>query len=106
MHAHGRLRFGEAETRPARTDLTDVRSRCRRVHTGTSCYDTFSRFGFDYGPSFQVIEELAVGEDEVLATLRLPAGAPPTRTRTSSTPRCSTLPCRRRAGSRPAPTTG
>ncbi|WP_412080952.1 amino acid adenylation domain-containing protein [Streptomyces sp. MCL20-2] len=74
VHAHGRLRFGEAETRPARTDLTDVRSRCRRVHTGTSCYDTFSRFGFDYGPSFQVIEELAVGEDEVLATLRLPAG--------------------------------
>ncbi|NEY36835.1 SDR family oxidoreductase, partial [Streptomyces sp. PRKS01-65] len=73
VHAHGTLRFGEPGARPARVDLAGVRSRCTRLHTGASCYEVFAGFGFDYGSSFQVIRELAVGEGEALAELRLPA---------------------------------
>ncbi|WP_441349100.1 amino acid adenylation domain-containing protein, partial [Streptomyces sp. NTH33] len=71
-HARGTLVFGPAGPRPARIDVASVRERCPDVHDGASCYRDFSRLGFDYGPGFQVIEELAVGEREALAALRLP----------------------------------
>nr|WP_265537809.1 non-ribosomal peptide synthetase/type I polyketide synthase [Streptomyces sp. NEAU-H33] len=72
-HAHGTLLFGAADGRPAPVDLAGVRARCPQAHSGADCYEVFSRLGFDYGPSFQVIEQLVVGEHEVLADLRLPA---------------------------------
>ncbi|WP_373689232.1 amino acid adenylation domain-containing protein [Streptomyces sp. Rer75] len=72
VHAHGTLLLGEAGDRPARIDPAGVRARCTAVRAGADCYTAFSRLGLDYGPSFQVIEELAVGEREVLASLRLP----------------------------------
>ncbi|MGP3976832.1 amino acid adenylation domain-containing protein [Streptomyces sp. 8N114] len=73
-HARGTLLFGAPEPRPARIDVPGVRGRCTDVRDGASCYRLFSRLGMDYGPSFQVIEELAVGDREALAALRLPAG--------------------------------
>ncbi|WP_329586161.1 amino acid adenylation domain-containing protein [Kitasatospora sp. NBC_01250] len=75
VHARGTLLLGEPgpAERPAPVDLAGVRARCTRVHPGAECYQAFTRLGFAYGPSFQVIEELAEGEHEVLATLRLPA---------------------------------
>jgi len=75
-HAHGTLLFGDPDDsggRPAPVDVAGVRSRCTALHSGPDCYDVFSRAGFDYGPSFRVIDQLAVGEREALATLRLPA---------------------------------
>ncbi|MER7794330.1 amino acid adenylation domain-containing protein, partial [Streptomyces sp. NPDC097640] len=73
VHAHGTLLPGEPEDRPHRVDVAGVRSRCPDVHGGADCYRLYSRLGFDYGPGFQVIEELALGEREALASLRLPA---------------------------------
>ncbi|GDY71492.1 hypothetical protein SAV31267_009770 [Streptomyces avermitilis] len=73
VHARGTLVFGKPGNRPAPVDLAAARARCTRRHSGASCYEGFSRLGFDYGPSLQVIEELAEGEREVLAMLRLPA---------------------------------
>ncbi|WP_341720553.1 amino acid adenylation domain-containing protein [Micromonospora sp. FIMYZ51] len=72
-HARGTLVRDEPPGRPERVDLLAVRARCTTVHPGASCYQTFSALGFDYGPAFQVLEEIAVGEGEALATLRLPA---------------------------------
>ncbi|MDX3229221.1 amino acid adenylation domain-containing protein [Streptomyces sp. ME19-01-6] len=72
-HARGTLVFGAAADRPARVDVAGVRGRCGTLHDGVGCYRLFSRVGFDYGPGFQVIEELAVGRGEALAALRLPA---------------------------------
>ncbi|MFJ9843656.1 amino acid adenylation domain-containing protein [Kitasatospora sp. NPDC101155] len=71
-HARGTLLFGEPGPRPAPVDLAAVRARCTTVSSGESCYQAFSRLGFDYGPSFRAVEEIAVGEREALARLRLP----------------------------------
>jgi polyketide synthase PksJ len=72
-HARGTLVTGGPGARPERIDPALVRARCTTVHTGPECYARFTRLGFAYGPSFQVIEELAIGAGEVLARLRLPA---------------------------------
>ncbi|WP_406725044.1 amino acid adenylation domain-containing protein [Streptomyces sp. GD-15H] len=72
VHASGILRPNAPGPRPASVSLTDVRARCSRVTTGENCYTGFTRLGFAYGPAFQVIEEIAEGPDEVLATLVLP----------------------------------
>ncbi|WP_316524147.1 non-ribosomal peptide synthetase [Kitasatospora brasiliensis] len=72
VHARGTLLFGEAGNRPAPVDLGAVRERCTTVHDGPDCYRAFSRLGFDYGPGFRVIDRLAQGAGEALATLRLP----------------------------------
>ncbi|MFJ2773105.1 amino acid adenylation domain-containing protein [Streptomyces sp. NPDC087300] len=79
-HARGRLVFdvpgADAGPVPARIDAAAVRARCRTGRTRQECYDYFSGLGFRYGPTFQVIEELALGEGEALARLRRPeAGA-------------------------------
>ncbi|WP_308287941.1 non-ribosomal peptide synthetase/type I polyketide synthase [Streptomyces hilarionis] len=71
-HARGTLLFGEPGPRPAPIDLAAVRARCATVNSGESCYQAFSRLGFDYGPSFRAVEEIAVGQREALALLRLP----------------------------------
>ncbi|WP_415943141.1 amino acid adenylation domain-containing protein [Streptomyces sp. 067-1] len=72
VHAGGTLRFDDPGPRPAPIDPADVRARCTRVEAGTDCYDGFVRLGFAYGPAFRVIEEIAQGPGEALATLRLP----------------------------------
>ncbi|MEV6406699.1 amino acid adenylation domain-containing protein [Streptomyces bobili] len=72
VHAGGTLRFDDPGSRPAPIALADVRARCTRVQTGADCYDGFVRLGFAYGPAFRVIEEIAEGPGETLATLRLP----------------------------------
>ncbi|MEZ3179524.1 amino acid adenylation domain-containing protein [Streptomyces pimonensis] len=72
VHASGTLRFDDSGARPAPIVPADVRARCTRVQAGADCYDGFVRLGFAYGPAFRVIEEIAEGPGEALATLRLP----------------------------------
>ncbi|MGW0948892.1 amino acid adenylation domain-containing protein [Streptomyces sp. NPDC002623] len=72
VHAGGTLRFDDPGSRPAPIAPADVRARCTRVRAGADCYDAFVRLGFAYGPAFRVIEEIAEGPGEALATLRLP----------------------------------
>ncbi|WP_031091341.1 polyketide synthase dehydratase domain-containing protein, partial [Streptomyces sp. NRRL WC-3549] len=72
VHAGGTLRFDIPGPRPAPIALAEVRARCTRVEAAAECYDGFARLGFAYGPAFRVIEEVAEGPGEALATLRLP----------------------------------
>ncbi|MDW6057207.1 beta-ketoacyl synthase N-terminal-like domain-containing protein [Streptomyces sp. FXJ1.4098] len=74
-HARGTLVFeqaGEADAAAERIDLAAVRSRCSRTRSRQEAYDYFESLGFRYGPSFRVIEELALADAEALARLRRP----------------------------------
>ncbi|WP_055550579.1 non-ribosomal peptide synthetase, partial [Streptomyces kanamyceticus] len=75
-HARGRVVFdqtgADVGTAPDRIDASAVRARCRGGRTRQECYEYFSGLGFQYGPTFQVIEELALGDGEALARLRRP----------------------------------
>jgi acyl transferase domain-containing protein/acyl carrier protein len=66
-HASARLSPAVA-TRPTR-DLAAVRARCHEEWDSTRCYEAFRRHGFDYGPSFQSIEEVWLGDGEAIGRL-------------------------------------
>ncbi|MFF8654376.1 SDR family NAD(P)-dependent oxidoreductase [Streptomyces huasconensis] len=68
-HVRARVRalLGRA---PSDIDLAAVRARCPRVVDGAEHYDAVDRAGLQYGPAFQVLRELRVGDGEVVATYR------------------------------------
>uniref|UniRef100_UPI00114CA987 non-ribosomal peptide synthetase n=1 Tax=Streptomyces sparsogenes TaxID=67365 RepID=UPI00114CA987 len=77
-HARGTLVFEQADeadeagAAAERIDLAAVRSRCSRTRSRQEAYDYFESLDFRYGPSFRVIEELALDDTEALARLRRP----------------------------------
>ncbi|MEU2791590.1 SDR family NAD(P)-dependent oxidoreductase [Streptomyces sp. NPDC007100] len=73
-HARGRVRqlFG----RPcAGLDVAAAQARCPHRITAGQHYATMTAVGIDYGPTFRVLQELRVGDGEVLARYRLSADA-------------------------------
>jgi acyl transferase domain-containing protein/tryptophanase/acyl carrier protein len=55
-------------------DLEAIERRCKRKVLGKDeCYKIFEKHGAHYGPSFQAVETVSIGEDELLARLVLPA---------------------------------
>ncbi|MBP5934677.1 amino acid adenylation domain-containing protein [Streptomyces sp. LBUM 1476] len=60
---------GERQT----LDLGAVEGRCSSRTTGAEYYRRVDATGFHYGPSFQVVEWLAIGDREALARLVTPA---------------------------------
>ena len=56
---------------PSRPSLPEWRQRCGERHDGDRYYRLFQRLGFDYGPTFRVIDEVAIGDGCALATLAL-----------------------------------
>ena len=72
-HCQGRVVMGSASTAPV-VDLATVRTRCdARVLTSKDYYDVFDLMGLSYGESYRGIQRAFVGEDQILAQLRLPA---------------------------------
>ncbi|MEU3957277.1 type I polyketide synthase, partial [Streptomyces achromogenes] len=73
VHATGVVRSGQ----PARTgpplDPAAVRARASRRLDRTACYTALADLGYHYGPAFQGIEEVWVGQGEALARVRPPA---------------------------------
>ena len=53
-------------------DLLTALARCQHQISASECYQRYHELGMSYGPGMQGIEQLSVGEDEVLARLRLP----------------------------------
>ena len=72
IHCQGRagiVESGEA----ARIDLGVIQEQCGvEMITGQRCYDVFKAAGIEYGPAFQSMERVYVGEGQVLVKLRLP----------------------------------
>lgn len=74
VHSRGTLAFEEDALTEAerRFDLDAIRRRCLTRRNRQECYGRiFKNIGFDYGPSFQVTDEVLSGELETLARLSL-----------------------------------
>ncbi|WP_307840153.1 SDR family NAD(P)-dependent oxidoreductase [Streptomyces sp. G44] len=74
QHARGRVRQLLSRPHPL-LDVAAVRARCQQRVDAEQHYGLMSAAGLDYGPCFQVLRELVVGEGEVLAHYRLEADA-------------------------------
>ncbi|GAA2006213.1 hypothetical protein GCM10009799_37140 [Nocardiopsis rhodophaea] len=68
-HARGRVRrlLGQA---PRPVDVAGVRARYPRHVGGTEHYEWLDDVGLQYGPGFRVLQDLWVGEGEVIAAYR------------------------------------
>lgn len=53
-------------------DIGHLKTQTNKVLTGSECYAFLSTLGIDYGPSQQAIENIYVGDDQLLAHLVLP----------------------------------
>jgi acyl transferase domain-containing protein/acyl carrier protein len=73
-HATGKLGRADGEA-PEGTPLGLIRGRCGREIAKDHVYRLFSAAGMQYGPRFQGIERLWIGEDEALGQIEL-QGAP------------------------------
>ena len=73
VHCEGRAFFDDRSGPGAssRESLPEWRQRCGESHDGERYYKLFQRLGFDYGPTFRVIDEVAIGNGCALATLAL-----------------------------------
>ncbi|MCP4160487.1 MAG: SDR family NAD(P)-dependent oxidoreductase [Deltaproteobacteria bacterium] len=61
---------------PAETtiDIKTIQEECNQsVFTSTKCYEAFKSMGLEYGPGHQGIENVYVGENQVLSKLVLPS---------------------------------
>ena len=57
-----------------RVDIPALQASCDKgVLTAEQCYEEFKSNGIEYGPSFQGLEQVYVGKDQVLAKLNLPS---------------------------------
>ncbi|MEU9124410.1 SDR family NAD(P)-dependent oxidoreductase [Streptomyces sp. NPDC048506] len=74
QHARGRVRRLLSRP-PADVDVSALRARCTHRIGADLHHATMAGLGLDYGPSFQVLEELLVGDGEVLARYRQDAAA-------------------------------
>jgi acyl transferase domain-containing protein/NADP-dependent 3-hydroxy acid dehydrogenase YdfG len=77
LFASGTVTFNSGIRPIAPLDLVKLRTSCRQTLGGKKLYEDFSAIGLDYGPSFQVVEEIWAGEREALAKLRLGAQIKP-----------------------------
>ncbi|HDR9511781.1 TPA: SDR family NAD(P)-dependent oxidoreductase, partial [Burkholderia cepacia] len=55
-----------------RIDLVELRACCDRTVTGAECYARFGQIGLVYGPSFQALKTLQVGEGLAIGGLKQP----------------------------------
>ncbi|PEP92268.1 hypothetical protein CN582_25460 [Bacillus wiedmannii] len=55
-------------------DLYTLKAECSQgVISSAECYESFKKVGLCYGPSFQIIETIYIGANQVLAKLSLPS---------------------------------
>ncbi|MBM0104580.1 SDR family NAD(P)-dependent oxidoreductase [Steroidobacter sp. S1-65] len=75
VHCEGRVVFEDgAVTKPAAAPaLEEWQQRCREHRAATMYYQRFQRLGIDYGPAFQVVKEVLLGDGCALAKLQLAA---------------------------------
>jgi acyl transferase domain-containing protein/surfactin synthase thioesterase subunit/acyl carrier protein len=72
-HMTGTLRKSEMPPSSA-FSTKQVQARCQQTWPAADLYDSLNELGLEYGPSFQGIRELYVGQHEVLTKVQLPDG--------------------------------
>ncbi|MFG2590380.1 SDR family NAD(P)-dependent oxidoreductase [Streptomyces sp. NPDC048438] len=73
VHSQGRIQSGAAPATRPRLDLETLRTECGRYEmAATEAYLVYRRQGIAYGPTFQGLRRLLVGDAQVLAELALP----------------------------------
>ncbi|WP_218639219.1 SDR family NAD(P)-dependent oxidoreductase [Paenibacillus sp. FSL R5-0765] len=73
VYSQGQLGWNEEAESPPIHDLNELMAACSRsTWTGEACYEVFRQAGIQYGPAFEGIQQLFIGEREVLAQLKLP----------------------------------
>lgn len=75
LYSQGRLLYfidQSIDAEPEYLDIPGIHTRCSKVIDGEEAYPLFKAAGLDYGPSFQVLQEVFKGEDEILGLLKLP----------------------------------
>src|SRR5260370_17423745 len=76
LHSEGRLAFRNGCADPtdaeARIPIQALRAQCARPEDGAVYYDKFRKYGFNYGPSFQTIQEIYSTDFFALSNLKLP----------------------------------
>ncbi len=79
VHSQGVALFASAGQR-LQLDLKALQETCaQRVLSTDECYTTFQAMGIEYSPSYQSIEQLYIGENDVLAKLALPSSVTETK---------------------------
>ncbi len=76
LYSQGKLLYaGEFDVAPADEyiDLAAIRARCTKTIAAQQAYPLFHKLGMNYGPSFQLLQEVHTGPDEVLGRLLIPA---------------------------------
>ena len=78
VHCEGRVLFdaghagdGHASQPAMQPSLSTWRQRCGDPHDAERYYRIFQELGFDYGPTFRVIESVAIGDGCAMARLAL-----------------------------------
>jgi acyl transferase domain-containing protein len=78
LHCEGRALFdagsadhGHGSGAAAPPSLSAWRQRCGEFRDGAHYYRVFQNLGFDYGPTFRVIDSVAIGDGCALARLAL-----------------------------------
>ncbi|MES2824532.1 MAG: SDR family NAD(P)-dependent oxidoreductase [Pseudomonadota bacterium] len=75
VHSEGRLFFQNHDTHALATEkavpIQTLKEQCGKPQAGAQYYKNFQKFGFNYGPAFQTIEEFYVSESFALSRLKL-----------------------------------
>ena len=72
VHSQGMALLNTAQEVPSSVDLALLQAECRRTLTASKVYETFKSTGIEYGPAHRGIEQLFIGENQVLARITLP----------------------------------
>jgi polyketide synthase PksN len=75
LHSEGRLEFSSGSTDEAdaeeRVPIQALKEQCARPEDGAAYYEKFRKYGLNYGPSFQTIQELYVAGSFALSRLKI-----------------------------------
>ncbi len=71
--AQGRFRQLQPTVYPPRAVLEELHARCPRTYSRSELYTELTAMGFEYGPAFQGVAEVGLGEYESLARIEQPA---------------------------------
>ena len=73
--ARGLVRFRGSMVQGPTLDLTAFRARCRKRMTGREIHERLAQRGLQYGPTFQLLDSVWVGEREALGEFQMPVSA-------------------------------